>query len=185
MRSILFGSALLILSCFAADAQVINVPQVGGPGGGPFDDPCKPTDVLIGFNVSNGKAMDLFAAVCQAQTNGVPVGANYGLHTWGKEDSDIPHLFLKPRCPAGSAITQLQVWVNTFQELDSVAATCAPLRPNSGGLSSLQRTLPMGGKAVRDGVSACPPGMFAVGVTGRSGALVDSVGLKCSPLRPH
>jgi hypothetical protein len=185
MRSIGLGAVILILSAFGACAQVINAPVVGGPGGGPFDDACKPGDVMVGFNVTDGKAMDQFAAVCQAQNNGVLVGKNYGLRTWGKEDESIPHLGYWPRCPAGSAITEMQVWVNKFQELDSVAATCSPLRPNSGQVSSLPRTVPMGGKAARNGVSACPNGMIAVGVTGRSGALVDSIGLKCAPLPRH
>jgi hypothetical protein len=43
----------------------------------------------------------------------------------------------------------------------------------------------MGGKATGSGASNCPNGMIAVGVTGRYGALVDSVGLKCSPFPWH
>ena len=51
--------------------------------GGAFDDPCHGTDVLVGFNAITGKALNTIAAVCQPQDNGVLVGANYGLHTWG------------------------------------------------------------------------------------------------------
>ncbi len=185
MRSLVLAAALLIFSVVSAYAQVINAPQVGGTGGGPFDDACKPGDVLVGFNVSNGKAMNLFAAVCRAQNKGVLVGNDYGLRTWGHEDEDVIHLGLHPRCQADSAITAMQVWVNKFQELDSIAATCTPLRFNSFGAPPLQRTSPMGGQAIRNGVSPCPKGTFAVGVTGRSGALVDSIGLKCSSFAWH
>ena len=182
MRSIVIGSALLFLSIAPACAQVTTAPQVGGTGGGAFDDSCRPGDVMIGYNVTSGKAMNTFAAVCQAQNNGVMVGKNYGLRTWGKDSSvglgGHYHGFDTPRCPAGSAVSELNVFVNKFQELDSVAATCSPLR--AGGTASLQRTSTDGGVAGRSGTSTCPKGMVAVGVSGRSGALVDSLGLKCS-----
>lgn len=180
VRSIFFGSALMVASCFGADAQV-----VGGPGGGPFDDACRPDDVMVGYNVLSGKAMNQFAAVCQAQNNGVLVGKNYGLRTWGKNFENDYKFFDTPRCPAGAAISALNVFVNKFNELDSVSATCSPLRRNTGRTSFFPKTSASGGQAVRNGPSTCPQGTIAVGVTGRSGALVDSVGLRCAPFPWH
>ena len=187
MRSIRLAWAIWMLSGFAAAAQVTNAAQVGGQGGGPFDDACRSGDVMIGYNVISGKAMNTFAAVCQAQNNGVLVGKNYGLRTWGKADYNGGPFFGadNPRCPAGSAIFAMEIWVNKFNELDSVKATCLPLRPNTVGVSFLNRSAPSGGQAVRSGESNCPPGTLAVGVTGRSGALVDAVGLACSPFPWH
>ena len=189
VRSIGLGSAMLMMSFLGASAQVINAPQVGGPGGGPLDDACRSGDVMIGYNVISGKAMNTFAAVCQAQNNGVLVGKNYGLRTWGKDNGvglgGTYHEFATPRCPAGSAVSEMNVWVNKVNELDSVAATCSPLRPNTGGVSSLQRTTTNGGEAARQGSSGCPKGTIAVGITGHSGALVDGLGLKCSAFPWH
>ena len=187
MRSVCLVLAILVWSGFGAHAQVSNAPQVGGTGGGPFDDGCHSGDVLVGYNVITGKAMNRFAAVCQAQNNGVLTGSNYGLRTWGQADYNGGPFFGNetPRCPAGSAIFAMEVWVNKFNELDSVKATCLPLRPNTGAASFLQRTSTSGGQATRSGESNCPPGTLAIGVTGRSGALVDSLGLKCSPFSWH
>jgi len=187
MRSIFLGSAILIGSVFAASAQVINAPVVGGPGGGPFDDPCRPDgSVLVGYNVTSGKAMNQFAAVCQAQNNGVLRGAVYGLRTWGKADNNgADHIVVAPRCPLGMAIRAMQIWVNKFKEIDSVEATCFELLPNTAGTASLQRTRTNGGQASSNAESGCPPGTIALGITGRSGALVDALGLKCSSFPWH
>lgn len=187
MRSIFLGSAILIVSVFAASAQVINAPVVGGPGGGAFDDPCRPDgSVLVGYNVTSGKAMNQFAAVCQTQNNGVLRGAVYGLRTWGKADNNgADHIVVAPRCPLGMAIRAMQIWVNKFKEIDSVEATCFELLPNTAGTASLQRTRTNGGQASSNAESGCPPGTIAVGITGRSGALVDALGLKCSSFPWH
>ena len=186
MRSIFLGSAILIVSVFAASAQVINAPEVGGPGGGPFDDPCRPGGVLVGYNVTSGKAMNQFAAVCQTQNNGVLEGEVYGLRTWGKnDDNGADHTVVAPRCPLGTAIRAMQIWVNKFNEIDSVEATCYALLPNTAGVASLPRTTTHGGQAVSNAETGCPPGTVAIGITGRSGALVDALGLKCSRFPWH
>jgi hypothetical protein len=161
---------------------------VGGPGGGPFDDNCNSSDVLIGYNITSGKSVNQFAAVCQATKNGMLVGANYGLRTWGEGDqSGGNKKSFIARCPTGSAVSALQLFVNKFNELDSVSGTCLPLKANTGGASYLQRTTTDGGQdqPSRNGVSSCPNGLIAVGVLGRSGALVDSLGIKCAPLPAH
>jgi hypothetical protein len=186
MRTICLGLVIFIGSVAGAYAQVTNTPTVGGPGGGPFSDPCHPGDVMIGFNVTEGKALNTFAAVCQAQGNGVLVGANYGLRTFGQQAQSTGSYAGAdyPRCPYGQAIYGLTIWVNKFNELDSVAATCVPLLPNSGTQSQLPRTPTSGGVAVQESAVGCGSGV-AVGITGRSGALMDSLGLKCSNFPWH
>jgi hypothetical protein len=192
VRSICVGLAILIGSVLGG-ARAKDSPQVGGPGGGPFDDACHGTDVLVGYNESSGKAMNTIAAVCQAQKDGVLEGANYGLHTWGVDDSGPGlgatfHSSSTPRCPPGQAISELHVWVNKFNEIDSVSATCtALLRPTTGDYprSYLERYGGGSGQAVRDGPTGCPANTIATGLTGRSGALIDSLGLKCSPFPWH
>ena len=192
MRSICLCLAILIGSVVTAYAQIINTPAVGGQGGGPLDDPCHPGDVMVGYNIQPGKALNTFAAVCQAQKNGVLIGANYGLHTWGRDPEGTgggpfpPFTEIDtPRCPAGQAIFGLTIWVNKFNEVDSVAATCVPLLPNSGTASQIPRSRTNGGQAVTEGAIGCGLGGIAVGITGRSGALIDSLGLKCSPFAWH
>jgi hypothetical protein len=183
MRSICLGLVILISYAFGACAQVTNAPAVGGPGGSPFDDACRPGDVMVGFNTTSGTGLDTIAAICQAQDDGVLVGGVYGLHAWGELHTDSGFADA-PRCPADSAIYSLDVWVNKFNKLDSSDAICLPLRPDIGVASSLKRTYTEG-VASRGSPSECPSDTIAVGITGRSGAEVDSVGLKCSPFPWH
>ncbi|MGA9005789.1 MAG: hypothetical protein WB495_02535 [Xanthobacteraceae bacterium] len=190
MRSICLGLAILFFCVFGAQAQVTNSPQVGGPLGGAFDDPCHGTDVLIGFNAVTGKALNTIAAVCQAQDNGVLVGANYGLHTWGDStyNGGPFHALFGVRCSPGEAVFELHVTVNKFDEVDGVSALCTSLlRPNVGDYprDNAGGTSTNGGQAVRDGPSGCPINAIAVGLTGRSGSLINSVGLKCSKFPWH
>ena len=189
MRSIFIGAALLITSAFGADAQVTVATQVGGQGGGPFEDVCNHGDVMIGYNLVIGKSINTVAAVCQAQTHGVLVGANYGLRTWGKNDNPglgaPPHVLVTPRCPGGTAISEMHIWINKFNELDSVSATCTPLLPNTVRGAVIHQTGTNGGEGFDNGLSTCPQGTIAVGITGRSGALVDALGLQCSAFRWH
>ena len=176
------------LTMFAsvADAQVFNAPAIGGGGGGPFDDACHGDDVLVGYNVTSGKAVNRFAAVCQAQRNGVLIGSNYGLHTYGEDNRDGPYkTFATPRCPPGMGISRLEVYINNFGQLDSVAASCAPLLRNARGGFGVPRSSTDGGVAKYVNYSDCPKGMIAVGVVGRYGALVDALGLKCAPFPWH
>jgi hypothetical protein len=194
MRSICLGLAILVSSAFGAYAQVTNTSTVGGQGGSPFDDPCHGTDVLIGFNFTDGDALNTVAAVCQAQNNGVLVGANYGLATRGTGPDDTSHAFPArfgpapetPRCPSGSAVISVDVWVNKFNEIDSVEGHCAQMTPADPGARFTLSQSQSQGRAVGNAIPVqCPDSMMAVGITGRSGDLMDSLGLKCSPFPWH
>ena len=139
--------AFLFGGVFSAFAQtdVHSSKVVTGPGGVPFVDACHPGDVLIGFNFNAGKAMNTFAGVCQAQDNGVLIGANYGLFTRGSiPDDGHFHTGDAMRCPAGEAIRSMRVWLDKHDEVNSVSATCEQLRPDlppSSGLPPPGRRL--------------------------------------------
>jgi hypothetical protein len=176
MRSISLGLVILMGSVFGAYAQVSNTPHVGGPGGAPFADDCKGDDVLIGYNVTQDKAMNTIAAVCQPQINGTLVDVNYGLTTRGTQPTAGGGP-VYPRCPGGQAIFGLTIYVNKFDEIDSVSAVCVPLLPHTGASAQLGRTMDRGGD-VRNEAIGCGNGV-AIGLAGRSGQLIDSLGLKC------
>ena len=191
MRSIYLGVAMLMGCVFGAHAQVVDAPVVGGPGGGPYDDPCHTGDVLVGLNYTSGKGMDTIAGVCQSQRDGELVGQVYSLGTHGQVHNPAAGATGpfgdegKPRCPPGAAVYEMQVWVNKFNEVDSVEAVCFPLKPTpTSPRSFLQRT-DTSGVATSASPSNCPLTSLAVGIVGRSGAEVDSVGLKCSPFPWH
>ena len=66
--SLFIGLAILVGSAFGARAQTTNTPQVGSTGGAAFDDRCNGTDLMIGYNISENKALSSLQAVCQART---------------------------------------------------------------------------------------------------------------------
>jgi hypothetical protein len=194
MRCITFclGLAMLVGCVFDAFAQenIHNSKVVSGPGGGPFEDACRGSDVLIGFNYIAGKAMNTIAGVCQAQNNGVLVGANYGLNTQGKIPDDggiypIFHAGGTPRCPAGQAIYEMRVWLDKYNEVNRVAATCTPLLENPHAIGTYLGETGTSGEATNSAPLSCEPGAIAIGITGRSGALIDGVGLKCATFPWH
>jgi hypothetical protein len=183
MRSICLSFAILMGSAFGAYAQQVTSypPQVGGTGGGPFDDACHGSDVLVGFNYTAGKAMNTIAAVCQPQASGILTGTNYGLNTWGKLPDDVGAKGA-PRCPGGQAIIEFHILVDKNNEINRISATCRPMLPPNPASSETQLpvTAAPGGQSVRDGSSQCEFPAIGIGITGRSGQLVDSLGIKCS-----
>jgi hypothetical protein len=176
MRPICLGLAILMGSIFGAHAQESNTPKVGGQGGGTFADACRGSDVLVGFNITQDKAMNTIAAVCRAQEDGKLTGADYGLKTHGEQPT-AGGGEQNVRCPHGQAIFGLTIWVNKFNEVDSVSATCVSLLPHSKEHAQLPRT--RNGQDVTESAIGCGSGV-AIGLNGRSGALIDSIGLKCN-----
>ena len=95
--SLFIGLAILVGSAFGACAQTTNTPQVGSTGGAAFDDRCNGTDLMIGYNISENKALSSLQAVCQARNNGALVGAPYGLRAWGKQAQGTAGEFAEQR----------------------------------------------------------------------------------------
>lgn len=182
--SLFIGLAILVGSAFGACAQTTNTPQVGSTGGAAFDDRCNGTDLMIGYNISENKALSSLQAVCQARNNGALVGAPYGLRAWGKQAQGTAGEFAGTEslsCPPGQAIFGLTIWQNKFKDIDSVAAVCVPLSPNSGPGAQLERTVTFG-QAFEESAIGCGLNGVAVGIAGRSGDVMNSLGLKCSQL---
>lgn len=182
--SLFIGVAILVGSAFGAYAQTTNTPQVGSTGGAAFDDRCNGTDLMIGYNISENKALSSLQAVCQPQNNGALVGAPYGLRTWGKQAQGTVGEFAGTEslsCPPGQAIFGLTIWQNKFKDIDSVAAVCVPLSPNSGPGAQLERTVTFG-QAFAEFAIGCGLNGVGVGIAGRSGDVMNSLGLKCSQL---
>ena len=190
MRCITFCLSLAILFCSVlsafAQTDVHSSKVVTGPGGVPFVDACHPGDVLIGFNYIAGKAMNTFAGVCQAQNNGVLTGANYGLFTRGNIPSSggffdpVFHAGDAVRCPPGEAIKSMRVWLDKHAEVNSVAATCEQLRPDSHLQAVyLGQFGGAGGEAVSNEPISCGSDDIAIGIIGRASNLINGLGLDC------
>jgi hypothetical protein len=183
MRRITFflGLAIIVAGALPASAQTDAYRlSVEGPGGSAFADVCTSSDVLVGFDADSGSAINTIAAACQSQNNGVLIREIYTLNTWGKPlDPNGAFGASGPlRCPPRQVITEMTVSLDTHQEVQDIQATCTKLLPQD----NLQPTVieaRANGTAVTTKHIACSPGDVADGLIGRSGRLIDGVGIQC------
>jgi len=166
----------LCASPATAQTQTAYSGQVGGPGGGAFDDPCRPGDVLVGVNVTTGKAINTVGPVCQSTS----FGAVYGLRTWGVDSGPGSGGAFGSeaalRCPSNTAVAKIHAYVDKYGILSSIALYC---RAVSGGPTVEGGWFAASGKSATSGDAECPADFVAIGMTGGYGALVDRIGLKC------
>ena len=128
--SLSFCDPFLLAFVTAASAQFTYSKQVGGPGGGAFEDTCHGGDLLVGFNYTAGKALNTTAPVCQAvDQQGRLTGNVYGLEHLGSccRSTSAYASAGAVRCPDGEAVEGLHVFVDKFGEVHHVRATCYPL----------------------------------------------------------
>jgi hypothetical protein len=154
--------------------------SVEGPGGSPFADVCTSSDVLVGFDFVSGSAINTITAACQSQNNGVLIREIYTLNTWGQPlDPTGPFgIGASPCCPPRQVISEMTVLLDKNQEVQNVQATCTNLLPQD----KLQPTVIEAysrGTAVTSKHIACSPGDVADGLIGRSGRLIDGLGIQC------
>jgi hypothetical protein len=177
---------MLLSSVVGAWAQEVETKViVSGPGGVYGVDVCHGSDVLIGFNSTAGDTLNSIAGVCQAQNNGVLVGANYGLFTRGTPATTPGtggrfNIKDSPRCPPAMAIGgQMTVKLDKNGEVQSFFATCVGLLPNQHlPLASIDAG--SDGTAVTSRYVSCAPGRIANGLVSQSGPLINGVGMQCA-----
>jgi hypothetical protein len=187
MRLITLSLSLIaLLGCAVPASAQFDMYRVSveGPGGGLFADICNGSDVLVGFNFSSGTALNTIAGVCQSQNNGVLFGADHGLNTHGRlpPDGGIHARFTTtgtPRCPPGQAIGEMTVSLDKYKEVERIVATCVGLLPGQN-LPHTTFTATTEGKAATTKHIACDTGDIANGIIGRSGTLIDGVGIQCA-----
>ena len=178
------AASLLINICLATAANAqIYTPELGGRGGGHFEDSCKTGDYLIGLDYTAGKALNTITPVCIAENNGKWSGKEYRRHTWGQPAGElggglVPKLrpYRGTRCKRNQFVTALHVWWDKFGIVHHIKVFCHNVARNS---EFTVTTVNQGGEPNHDGSSPCPKTFFAVAMVGRYGALIDRIGLKC------
>ena len=186
MRSICIAVAMLISSAIAAYAQSDDYRViVTGPGGAAFDDVCRGTDVLVGFNYTAYDAVNTISGVCETQDNGITTGVIYTLATHGLQPSSGSPPYVRfgiegsLRCPGAMAIHEMTVSLDKYNEVQGIDGICA-------GLVSSDTRSPTHISATSDGTAAtnkhiaCSSGDIAHGLIGQSGTQIDGVGLQCA-----
>jgi hypothetical protein len=82
-------------------------------------------------------------------------------------------------------IYEMRVWLDKFNEVNKVAATCTPLLNGPHAIGTYLGETGTDGEATNSEPLSCGAGAIAIGITGRSGALIDGVGLKCASFPWH
>ena len=178
------------LSHAAAQQPDVLLSPVGGSGGGPFQARCPQGEHLMGLNLRAGHNVDAVQPVCgSASGPSGPMRVGREMPRYGGSGGDPRSLMCPPQTPVliatytsaeGVGVVALKVLylycgiVAGQQVLSEMPAVYF------AGPAQSQSILP-GASAVRtsSGYKICPAGMIPVGVHGRSGALVDALGLIC------
>jgi hypothetical protein len=194
LSQLIFVPAALLFFVLSAQAQTdVILPPIGGSGGGQFVARCPQGQFLTGFELRTGDDVDAIRPICVTAYGPadvgpfVPGGISFGGNGGG------PRQLL---CPKDAPIvTGMFVWaegvdtlsVNNIHLWCGVAAATQNLSalPNAvfdGPFEKHERDFVWEKDLmqVRD-TQYCPAGLVAVGINGRSGALLDSVGLICGP----
>jgi hypothetical protein len=182
------ATSLLMVGCLATRANAqIHTPELGGHGGGHFELNCKKTDghqdYLIGFDYTAGKAFNSVTPFCIAAKDGKWSGQEYKVGSRGQPAEELgggltPNLrpYRGVRCKRNQFVTALHVWWDKFGIVHHVKMFCH----NSARTSEFTvSTVNQGGEPNHDDSSPCPTTFFAVAMAGRSGALIDRIGLIC------
>lgn len=169
-----------------ARAEITYTNELGGKGGGHFEDSCNPGDFLVGFNWTAGKALNTVSPLCVVQKNGKWAGQPYRRRTWGQPAERIggvaaPFINGSHKCNPDQFVTALHVWWDKFGIVHHVEVFCHDV---SRSKKYVYQTDTQGGEPSHDGSAPCPTRQFGIGIHGGYGALIDRIGLKCQTLAP-
>jgi hypothetical protein len=187
---------LLGLSAFAAEAQT-RLPTVGGAGGGPFESLC-PVGVLRGAELRTGDDVDAIRPICSLVDPQGGLGRETIVEPWrGGTGGEVRRLICPGRMPAVvGAVIEAEgdntTIVNQFTLICGRAdgSTSPPAAPQTMVEFIGPRVTPSEGLFVNFTIfvppqtTLCPQGEVAVGIHGRHGIWLDSVGLVCAKPPP-
>lgn len=176
------GSALiaLVLACVLTGVtKAAQWPEgpIGGGGGAYAEAPCPQGWVLSGFYYRSGKALDYIRGYCRKiEADGRLGEDTYAGTTYGSPQSGIERGTYA--CPDQMAIRSVRVWIDNHGAVRRLRANCRSL--DFQQKLELDQTAVSGGEAAWDDATSCGSGHLAKGFVGRSGSLVDALGLLCT-----
>lgn len=155
-----------------------DVGQYGGSGGGNFRSKCRGSDALIGINMRSGSALDAVVAICiplTADRKEWGGGAYEPTQYWGGGGGG----YQKIACQPGDVVSQLRVSKGPWGDgtvVKHIRIECQDL-----GSDYVYEVAPgqIAGETNGTRWLTCPSNALGSGIYGRSGALVDKIGLAC------
>lgn len=163
------------LSIVASGALARDAGGLGGGGGGEYRSPCPANMAWFAYIGRAGSALDGIRALCTSvQPNKTTTGTfETDYHGGGGGDR------IQRTCPANSVVTAMRVWMGNDRLVSKIDLTCTNLQDGSTSVQA-GRT---GGRPIEPSVLfSCNPDEVGVGIYGRSGAMIDNIGLICERL---
>lgn len=186
MRARVFRAASIfaatLLSGTIGSAAAFDRGSVGGDGGLPFRENCKPGTVLIGLDLNYDGALQRFQPICYnlnaERTDWAPSGMDYLDGAGGGSSRGLKTTLA---CDRGSSVQRLRVWLTKDKVVQRVSLRCASL---SDPRARHDKSDQVGGgePAVGMGYVNCLEGEFATGVYGMAQSKVYQIGLQCNKL---
>ncbi len=181
LKSLILRLAVLALTPAAALAQpyeeLTRTGEFGGPGGGYFELMCDPNEVLAGISVAAGKDLNAVAARCQSMANDRPTGQTRLTGIVGSGNGSSADALC-----TGDLVEGMEVETSHVDLVHRVVLVC---RQFAGGhrRERLARTdfggFLKGGEAARSELASCGGDSYAIGIYGKYGSNIDSLGLIC------
>lgn len=169
--------ALLLCAVASPASSASRTTRVGGEGGGAFELKCPNREVLVGLQMRLGSAMDAIGPVCKplnkdgrTMRRGGPANIAAG-RTGGPGGAEQQVVCIKNRM-----VYSMNVFVDKFNIVNHVEIRCRNLNfpPKPGWLVP-----PHGGASDRNYDLWCQVNHIPNGIYGKSGTMIDSVGLIC------
>ncbi|MCP4620300.1 MAG: hypothetical protein GY844_28175 [Bradyrhizobium sp.] len=167
----------LVLAClFAVSAsEARDAGSLGGGGGAEYRSQCPSGHAWFAYIGNAGTALDGIRALCTAvQPDKTTVGTAETDYHGGSGGSRIQRT-----CPANSVVTALRVWMETNKLVAEIDLTCTNLQTGAVTIQDGRndgKTIPL------SLLFSCNADEIGVGIYGRSGAMVDQIGLICEKL---
>lgn len=195
MSTCLTRSCLLLsMLCLAspAFAQVDQrLPPIGGEGGGQYNARCAIDEILNGFELRTGDDVDAIRPICAVAHSPTVIGPrNAYPGSFGGTGGGVVRVVCPDNTPAIAGLLVGWEGVDTFI-VNNVRLYCSTAATHQlpGPYPTVAYDGPevkVTGKfamALRFEMQSCPDGLIPVGIHGRSGIWLDSVGLICGALR--
>ena len=186
----LLSFAFFVLLALPATAQV-QLPALGGPGGGTFVAQCPAGQILRGFDLRTGDDVASLRPVCGVASRPDGVAGEAAVGPFHGDGGGTP---VRIACPlAVPAVIGMTV-MDEGQDTDIVNAiqlSCGlasdivqpgrsdPSASFAGPIYKNSDPIFFHFSASNTNSQACPPGQIAIGAHGRSGVWLDAVGLIC------
>lgn len=181
-KSAISATAMLAVTAGAAltamtPAHAVDINSYGGQGGGSFRSPCRPGHALIGINMRAGMALDAVTAIC------MPLSADRW--EWGGQAYEPTQYwggggggYQKIACQPGDVVRRMKVSAGPWGDIAVVkflAIECEDLATDY----SYKVAAPANGTVTGSKWIGCGYNQIGTGIFGRSGMLVDRIGLSC------